>query len=170
METTRMAVADRWGLGSVYDMNPRGAVYDLFPPPEGRFAEEFPMAPYSQIDDNEIEDVEDIDLFDEILGPDTTRQLFGSAAVDAKAENKAKAKNVYQTAKSFLPQGKREVVEKIEAAAKRALTPPAPPAPPVVIHEKAKVEDQTGLYVAMGAGVLAAFGAGYYMGRQSRGF
>jgi hypothetical protein len=158
----RKAVADRWGLGSVYDLNPDGAVYDLAPRPEGREAAWFPEAPVSQIYP-QAQDDDDIDLFEEVLGPQATYQLFGSLAVEQQKSGEGDKK--FEAFKTLLPEKLRKKVEATEAAVKKAVAPP--PAPVIIQAPPQKAESRTGEYVAIGLGVLAAFGVGYAVGRRS---
>ena len=160
---TNMAIADRWGLGSVYDLNPDGAVYDLYPRPMGREAEWFPEAPVSQIYP-QSQDEDDIDLFEDVLGPQATHELFGSMAVEQSASSEEKKRKL-EAVKTLLPEKARKRVEAIESTVKKAL---APPPAPVIVQAKAPEADRTGEYVAIGLGVAAAFGVGFALGRRTK--
>lgn len=173
LETVQKAVADRWGNGSVYDWNPDGGVYDLYPPPQGRNAEYFPPAPVSAITPLELDD---IDLYEEILGAEGARNVFGAEATTPKAPRAPRvpgqpgqAKKVYESVKSVLSPGQRGAVERIERGVTAAVRPPAPKQLPTVVvtTPKKAQEDRTGEYVMAGVGLLAAFGIGYAVG-QSR--
>jgi hypothetical protein len=157
LETTQMAIADRWGLGSVYDLNPNGAVYDFYPRPQNAESRWFPEAPVSQFDNED----DDRDLFEDILGPDEATRLFGSAATEPPKK---------KTMNERVEEIKRVLGPKQSAAVSSVQNLLAPkPQPPVIITTpRQQAEDRTGEMVVVGLGLFAAFGAGFFLGQRNR--
>jgi hypothetical protein len=160
LETTQMAIADRWGLGSVYDLNPNGAVYDFYPRPQNAESRWFPEAPVSQIY-NEGDD--DRDLFEDILGPDEAQRLFGSAAVEPPKRPKKTMEQRVEEIKAVLGPKQRSAVSSVQN-----LLAPKPQPPVIITTSKQEAQERTGEMVVVGLGLFAAFGAGFFLGQRNR--
>jgi hypothetical protein len=156
LETTQMAIADRWGLGSVYDLNPNGAVYDFYPRPQNAESRWFPEAPVSQFDNED----DDRDLFEDILGPDEATRLFGSAAT--VPPKKTMNERVEEIKKVLGPKQSAAV------SSVQNLLAPKPQPPVIITTPRQQTEERTGEMVVVGLGLFAAFGAGFFLGQRNR--
>lgn len=142
-EELRMAVADRWGVGPVFDMNPSGAFYDMVPnSAHPAYLPPAPEWPYP------------------ITPAGYPRRGRGSFAGETKP-----GQRIVEQVKTLFAKKDSSMVDEARRKAGQIL---APQAPPVSFQTASQRQESVATTVlAAGAITAVAFGVGFLVGRMT---